>query len=174
MHGFQFWINLPSHIKAEQPEYMAIQASEVPQRILPGNRGWIKIILGHYEQLKSSIPDYTAQFLYHIHLEGKQQLSVPFSEKTEVAAFLPTQNARLNDTEFTAGEFVEFDHEAGEIEIANTLREPIDILLFGGEHYDEPIVAQGPFVMNTQHEISQAYNDFYSGKYGRISYQKQA
>jgi redox-sensitive bicupin YhaK (pirin superfamily) len=80
----------------------------------------------------------------------------------------------LNDSEFTAGEFVEFDREAGEIEIANTSQEPIDILLFGGEHYSEPIVAQGPFVMNTQHEISQAYNDFYSGKYGRISYQKQA
>jgi redox-sensitive bicupin YhaK (pirin superfamily) len=69
---------------------------------------------------------------------------------------------------------VEFDREAGEIEIANTSQEPMDILLFGGEHYDEPIVAQGPFVMNTQHEISQAYNDFYSGKYGKISYHRQA
>lgn len=174
MHGFQFWINLPSHIKAEQPEYMGIQASEVPLRMLPGNRGWIKVILGSYEQLKSNIPDYTAQFLYHIHLEGNQQFSAPFSEKTEVAAFLPTQQARLNDTEFSAGEFVEFDREAGEIEIANTSPEPIDVLLFGGEHYNEPIVAQGPFVMNTPHEISQAYNDFYSGKYGEISYQRQA
>ncbi len=73
-----------------------------------------------------------------------------------------------------AGEYVEFDRKAGEIEISNTSREPTDILLFGGEHYDEPIVAQGPFVMNIQHEISKAYNDFYSGKYGKISYQKHA
>jgi redox-sensitive bicupin YhaK (pirin superfamily) len=128
MHGFQFWINLPPHIKAEQPEYMAIQANEVPQQLLPDNRSWVKVILSNYEQLQSSIPNYTAQFLYHIHLEAGQQFAVPFSEKTE----------------------------AGEIEVANISQEPIDLLLFGGERYDEPIVAQGPFVMNTQHEISQA------------------
>jgi redox-sensitive bicupin YhaK (pirin superfamily) len=42
--------------------------------------------------------------------------------------------------------------------------------LFGGEKYIEPIVAQGPFLMNTQQEIVVAYNDFHSGKYGRITY----
>lgn len=128
--------------------------------------------MGSYEHLKSSIPNYTAQFLYHIHLDGNQQYSFTLPEKTEVAAFLLTQKGRLNDTDFSAGTFVEFDREAGEIVIENTSLEPIDILLFGGEHYDEPIVAQGPFVMNTPHEISQAYNDFYAGKYGEINYQK--
>ncbi len=57
------------------------------------------------------------------------------------------QKARLKDTEFTGGEFVKFDREAGEIEISNTSQDPIDILPFGSEHYDEPIVAQGPFVI---------------------------
>lgn len=173
MHGFQFWINLPSHIKAEQPEYMAIQASEVPRQPLPDNRGWIKVILGSYQQLKSQIPNYSAQFLYHIHLEGNQQFSISFPNNTEVAAFLPVAGARINDTEFDPGEFVEFNREAGEIDIANSADQPMDILLFGGDPYDEPIVAQGPFVMNTAHEISQAYNDFYSGKYGKIAYPKQ-
>lgn len=90
----------------------------------------------------------------------------------EVAAFLPLQNVIINDSKFDAGEFVEFDREAGEIEIRNTSEEAIDILLFGGEKYTEPIVAQGPFVMNTQHEISLAYQDFNAGKYGEITYNK--
>lgn len=168
MHGFQFWINLPSPIKAEQPAYMAIQANEVPRQILAENSGWIKLVLGAYENLKSKIPNYTEQFVYHLHLNGNQKFSISFSDKTEVAAFLPTQHATLNDTEFEAGEFVEFDRKSGEIVITNTSQEAIDILLFGGEHYAEPIIAQGPFVMNTMHEITQAYNDFYSGKYGEI------
>ncbi len=168
IHGFQFWINLPSQIKAEQPAYMAIQANEVPRKILAENSGWIKVVLGAYENLKSKIPNYTEQFLYHLHLNGNQKFSISFSDKTEVAAFLPTQHATLNDTEFEAGEFVEFDRKTGAIVIKNTSQEAIDIFLFGGEHYNEPIIAQGPFVMNTMHEITQAYNDFYSGKYGEI------
>jgi len=86
----------------------------------------------------------------------------------EVAAFLPWQNVTINDTEFDKGEFAEFDREAGEIEIKNTSDKPIDLLLFGGEPYTEPIVAEGPFVMNSSAEIAYAYRDFYAGKYGEI------
>lgn len=41
------------------------------------------------------------------------------------------------------------------------------VLIMGGEPIDEPIAAQGPFVMNTNAEISQAISDFRSGKMGR-------
>ncbi|UII29587.1 pirin family protein [Fulvivirga ulvae] len=174
LHGFQFWINLPSKIKTEKPEYMDIQAAKVPLKQLPDDSGWLKVIVGSYEDLKSGIPNYSEQFLYHIHLEPDKRVSVSFTEKTEVAAFLPAQNAKINDAEYLAGEFVEFDRNEGEIEIKNTSKDVLDILLFGGEHYDEPIVAMGPFVMNTEHEISQAYNDFYKGKYGTINYKNKS
>ncbi|HEV7783486.1 MAG TPA: pirin family protein, partial [Chitinophagaceae bacterium] len=65
-HAFQFWINLPSKQKAEPPEYLAVQASDVPQQMLPDKGGWIKVIVGKYENLASKIPNYSKQFLYHI------------------------------------------------------------------------------------------------------------
>lgn len=77
-------------------------------------------------------------------------------------------NATLNDAEFQAGDFIEFDRNAGEIIIENKLQEAVDIILFGGETYTEPIVAEGPFIMNSRIEIAEAYRDFYSGKYGEI------
>ena len=76
----------------------------------------------------------------------------------------------INDEKFTAGEFIEFDRAGGTIEIINTSETAADIILFGGEKYAEPIVAQGPFVMNTGQEIVQAYKDFHAGKYGKITY----
>ena len=174
VHGFQFWINLPAKNKAEAPAYLAIQASDVPQKSLPNESGSLKILVGNYEELSSKIPNYSEQFLYHIQLEAGKQFSISIAEKIEVAAFLPTQNVVLNETEFHAGEFVEFDRNAGEIEIKNITQTAIDILLFGGEEYKEPVVAEGPFVMNTKAEIAEAYRDFYGGKFGEIKYNKKA
>ncbi|KRD58783.1 Pirin-like protein [Flavobacterium sp. Root935] len=171
-HAFQFWINLPSKNKAEKPEYLAIQSDEVPQKQLPNDSGWIKVIAGSYEDLKSIIPNYSKQFLYHIQVEAGKEFSISIDEKIEVAAFLTTKSTILNDSEFQAGDFVEFDRNAGEIVIENKWYEANDIILFGGEPYTEPIVAEGPFVMNSPAEIAGAYSDFYAGKYGKIKDRK--
>ena len=173
VHGFQFWINLPAKNKTESPAHIAIQANEVPKKALADESGWIKVIVGNYEKLSSIIPNYSQQFLYHIHLEANKQFAIQMADKIEVAAFLPTNNVILNDTEFEAGEFVEFSRNAGEIEIKNTSEKAIDILFFGGEEYAEPIVAEGPFVMNSSGEIADAYRDFYAGKYGEIKSTKE-
>ena len=88
-HAFQFWINLPSGNKAEKPEYLAIQRSEVPQKALPGGHGSIKVIAGNYEELHSIIPDYSKQFLYHVELNPTGDFTLSFDQDIEVAAVLP-------------------------------------------------------------------------------------
>jgi len=169
VQGFQFWINLPAKNKAEKPEHIAIQANEIVQKELPDNSGSIKVIVGNFEDLHSKIPNYSEQFLYRIHLEAGKVFSIEVDTDIEVASFLLDQKAILNEIEFQKGELVEFDRNAGEIKIKNTSEKTIDIILFGGENYAEPIVAEGPFVMNSQEEILSAYRDFYEGKYGEIN-----
>jgi len=169
-HAFQFWINLPSINKKEQPQYLAIQADEVPQKNLPDNKGWIKVIMGEYENLVSKIPNYSKQILYHIHIEAGEQFSIETEIGLEYAAVLPEQNAIINESEIHAGEFIEFDRDGGTIEIKSNSETPVDIIVFGGEAYTEPTFAEGPFVMNSDKEIGEAYRDFYAGKYGEINY----
>src|SRR5690606_16663465 len=86
-HAFQFWINLPAKNKAEKPEYLAIQGNEVPQKTIANDSGWIKVIIGIYEDLSSRIPNYSEQFLYHIHIEAGKSFTNFINEKVEVAAF---------------------------------------------------------------------------------------
>lgn len=171
-HAFQFWINLPSTIKAGKSAYLAIEGDEVPVKTLPGAQGWLKVIVGSFEDLSAAIPNYAEQFIYHIHLEPGASFAMDFADQLEVAAYLPALPALINDEKFSAGDFVEFDRKAGSVELRNENQEAADFLLFGGEPYQEPIVAEGPFVMNSKLEIAQAYKDYHDGRYGTIAYSK--
>ncbi len=91
VEGFQFWINLPAKNKTEKPAHMALQTEEIPKKEFINKSGWIKVIVGNYEELNSIIPNYSHQFLYHIHLEVGKQLSIDMDDKIEVAAFLTTK-----------------------------------------------------------------------------------
>ncbi|MFT2011498.1 pirin family protein [Pontibacter sp. 13R65] len=173
MHGFQFWINLPSQVKKENPEYLTVDANEVPIANLEDNRGWLKVIVGQYKNLVSKIPTYTKQFLYHIQVNAGKTVSFPAEKGMEYAIFLPQHHATVNNTSFHAGDFIAFDTQEGTIEITNAPDTAADILLFGGEPYTEPIVAHGPFVMNSLLEIAEAYQDFHANKYGKINYQAE-
>ncbi|HWY38998.1 MAG TPA: pirin-like C-terminal cupin domain-containing protein, partial [Bacteroidia bacterium] len=171
-HGFQFWVNLPAKNKAEKPQYLPVQASEIPVKKLADNAGWLKVVAGEYEGLTSKIPEYLKQFIFHIHLEAGKSFTLETDKDQEYAALIALGKVAINDDESAANELVGFDNGQGKIDIQNKSNETADIILFGGEPYTEPIVAAGPFVMNTEHEISQAYNDFYNGKYGEIKYEK--
>lgn len=169
-HGFQFWVNLPAKNKLERPDYLPVQASEIPKIILDDNTGWLKVVVGSYDNHVSPIPVYLEQFIYHIYLLPGKTFLLNTIENFEYAAFILKAGVVINDTISQEREFFLFDKQSGIIEIHNPSVIPVEIIMFGGETYTEPIVAQGPFVMNTQEEISIAYSDFFTGKYGTINY----
>lgn len=164
----QFWINLPSGRKTEEPDYFSLSPAEIPKQELDDNAGWIKVLSGKYGNTIAKIPNYSREFLYHIHLEAGGNFLTKTDIASEYAAFLPTNSAVFNDIRFQAGECIVFTSLGEIIEILNDSETAIDIILFGGEPCNEPIVAEGNFVMNTPHEITQAYNDYYDGKYGQL------
>ena len=64
------------------------------------------------------------------------------------------------------GDFAILAHDGDSIVVdAST---DAQLLVMGGEPIDEPVVAYGPFVMNSVREIQQAMVDFENGKFGRL------
>ncbi len=164
----RFWVNLPSTHKSEKPDCFSLHSSEIPGQELSESAGWIKILLGKYGNAVAKAPSFSKEFLYHIHLEPGRRFSMTTDNAIEYAAFLPMDKAEINDIEIESGKLVVFTSQGEIIEISNHNETAIDILHFGGGSYNESIVADGAFVMNTPHEITQAYNDYYDGKYGQI------
>lgn len=169
-HGFQFWINLPAEQKKLSPEYMAVQANELPLINLENNAGTLKVVVGEHKGQASKIPTYAKQYLYHITLKSGKQFVLPTTESYEYAAFLLQHNLIINNELCEAGYLIGFDDKGGNIEFTNLSNTDVEFILFGGEKYTEPYVAYGPFVMNTREEIEQAYVDYHSGKYGKMVY----
>ena len=55
------------------------------------------------------------------------------------------------------------NNEASEVAITAVTK--LRVLLYAGEPLREPIVAYGPFVMNTEEQIREAYQDYQNGKF---------
>jgi redox-sensitive bicupin YhaK (pirin superfamily) len=74
-------------------------------------------------------------------------------------------NVIVNNERVSYHQLVEFDNDSEQVSIK---AETDAVILFGHAlPLNEPVVAQGPFVMNTEEEIVAAYQDYRDGKFGQ-------
>jgi quercetin 2,3-dioxygenase len=161
----QLWVNLPAKFKMSQPAYQSLSNDSINKYQLPGNAGLIEVIAGQYEDVKGSATSFTPLHLLNAKLnrDGKATFTIPANYNT--ALLVIEGSILVNGTEdVPADHFALFENEGDTFEV-KALEDAI-VLVLSGEPIDEPIAAQGPFVMNTKAELLQAINDFNMGKFG--------
>lgn len=159
----QLWVNLPAKHKMTPPSYTGLQAEDLV-KVSPANGVEADLIAGSWNDNRGSVNTLTDLFLSTVRMEEGSSFSIDIPKERNIFFYVVQGLAEVNNTEVPAFHLVEFENEGSAIEIK--AKENVILLLGHAQPLNEPMVARGPFVMNTEEEIAQAYKDFREGKMG--------
>jgi len=171
-HGFQLWVNLPAKLKMCEPDYQMLWAKDIPKYKSPDNKIEVVIIAGEYGGLKASVNKSTPMTYLHVKLQKNASFQIPFPANYNCLVYVfegtgwfgPADNKKKVES-LTYGLFA---NEGNLIEAENQQDNTLEFLLIGGKPFNEPFAHHGPFVMNTQAELMQAFRDYQAGTFGHM------
>ena len=172
MELFQIWLNLPAANKFAAPDYKMFWSENIPTVKKDGVE--IKIIAGEYEGLKSLDP-LPASWAYNrnnhvgiwlITMTPQSEFTIPPVSQTlnRMLYNYIGGGIEIEDEHIREDHYAELDGSRP-IKIKNRDK-TTKLLLLEGEPIGEPVAARGPFVMNTEGELKQAFLDYQKTEFG--------
>ncbi|MBC7212223.1 MAG: hypothetical protein H5U33_19520, partial [Pseudomonas sp.] len=123
----------------------------------------------HAVQLNHQGParTFTEMDVWDLQLKAGATLQLPLAAGRNAALVVLRGNLRVNDErEAGPASLVLLEHDGSDVRLEAL--EEVSVLLLSGEPIDEPIVGYGPFVMNSQAEIAESFDDFQAGRFGQM------
>jgi len=163
----QLWVNLPKKDKSSKPKYQAIKYAEINRYKLDSNNGEVEVIAGEHKGVKGTASTFTPIHMFNAKLNKGAKTDFTFPANYNTCLLVIEGSIVVNGEEkvptdhfvLMANDGETFDIEA----IDNTT-----VLILSGKPINEPIAARGPFVMNSEEELTKAYEDFRNGKFGYL------
>lgn len=160
----QLWINLPAKLKMTEPRYVGLQKEEINHFELSEGKVSVQMIAGDWDGNQGSFETLSPMFLSTITMAkgGKFNKSIPVGEN--VFFYIVRGEVKILSEKIPFRNLVEFTNDGGNLSVEAS--DDAVLILGHAKPFNEPMVAQGPFVMNTQQEIMEAYRDYQQGKFG--------
>jgi redox-sensitive bicupin YhaK (pirin superfamily) len=164
MWGFQLWVNLPAKDKLTKPRYQDIQGDDVPEVELgPGAKA--RVLVGTVNGVKGPVMEVATEPVYFdLHLEAGASYTANLPEGHNAFAYVYQGDAKVGAaaTAIQRGELAM-------LTLGATLpvtggAQGARLIVVAGRPLNEPVARYGPFVMNTQEEIHQAFADYRAGR----------
>jgi redox-sensitive bicupin YhaK (pirin superfamily) len=159
----QLWVNLPAKYKMTAPRYIGLQQKEIPAVPLAAGVT-AHAVSGDWAGTAGAVQPLADVALAWLDLAAGATVTVPITASRSIFFYVVRGSVRVNGTEASARELVEFNYDGDELVIEG-LKDSV-LLLGHAVPFGEPVVSGGPFVMNTEAEIRQAYADYQQGKFG--------
>lgn len=165
MEGFQLWLNLPANSKMAKPWYRDIPKDAIPGYLTPENVQ-VRVIAGFSQGVHGAIErEHTLPLYLDLDMPAGKNFEQALA--TEHHAFLVVYRGRIDIAGKTlcAGELAVLDQPVQADGVQLQALENSRVLLIAGQPLHEPIVQQGPFVMNSMEEIRTAFADYRAGRF---------
>jgi len=160
----QLWVNLPAKDKLAPGGYQGLVAAQIPVVDLPQGAGTARVIAGSLGGAQGPARTFTPINLWDVSLAAGAEttLSLPAGH-TAMMVVLTGQLVLNGGQPAGEAEVVLLGREGTQV----TLRAAAEatLLVLTGEPIEEPIVGYGPFVMNSEAEIRQAFEDYHGGRF---------
>ncbi|MEZ4451929.1 MAG: pirin family protein [Nannocystaceae bacterium] len=169
MHGFQLWVNLPARDKGIAPRYQEIAGASLPTAVSEDGLAWVRVIAGEALGVAAAIETRTPIAYHHWRLRPGAAVDVPLPAAMRAHVYVFAGAAEVAGEPVRDGQLVTLGGDGAlRLALAADAAEDAELLLLAGEPIGEPIAWAGPFVMNSEAELDQAFRDYHSGEMGRI------
>jgi hypothetical protein len=134
---------------------------------LAGQAGRVRIIAGAYDGQPGPARTFSPMDVWDVRLHAGRATTLDLPKDRTVAIVALRGVVALDGGEtLRDGQLALLDR--GEDGVALAASADTSLLVLSGDPIDEPVVAYGPFVMNSIEEIQAAQRDFARGRFGRI------
>ena len=162
----QLWVNLPAGEKMSPPRYQEIHDRDIPRVSLGDGTSTVRVVAGEFEGTRGSAKTATPINVWDLQLAAGDRVELPVPDGHTTLLVVQRGTVKLNGEEASGVALAYFDRSGAGIVVECT--EDARALLLSGKPINEPVVGQGPFVMNSQSEIQQAMLDYRSGRMGSL------
>ncbi len=168
-HMIQLWVNLPAKDKMTEPHYQALKKNEIIHFKDEVSQADIILYAGQFLNHKGVAHTFSPMNIFKIDLKQNQKIVLDEPSNFNTGFLVINGDLSVNDdTKVKTSDFVLFKNEAGEIQLeANS---DVELFVLSGQPLNESVVAGGPFVMNTEDELRQAYLDYQNGLFGSFDF----
>ena len=173
-NGFQLWVNLPSKDKMLAPRYQDIRAGEVELLTTPDGGALIRLIAGGLGGHSGPGDTHTPITMIHATISPGARVQLPWRSDFNSLVYVLNGDAFFGVEGRPAhmSQLVLFGDGDAVTIVANKNQESrspnVDVVLLGGRPIREPVSWYGPFVMNTQEELVEAFDDYQKGVIGTV------
>ena len=164
----QLWVNLPAKDKMSKPKYQGITKDQINCVTLENKQGHVEVIAGQYQGVEGPAFTFTPINMFNAKLNDGGKADFSFNTAHNTAILVVEGSIKVNEGDRIPTDNLVLMANDGEDFNVEALEESI-VLIISGQAINEPIAAHGPFVMNTQREIIEAFNDYQAGKFGELS-----
>lgn len=164
-------VNLPKQYKMTQPRYQPITNDQIPVIPLADAAGDVRVIAGDFSGTKGAASTFSPVNLWDVRLQAGKVADLTIAEGHNTILFVRSGQVKVGSegaktAELGMAQAALLTMEGTTVHLENTGSEEALLIVMGGEPLNEPIAARGPFVMNTEEELSQAMRDYREGRLG--------